>query len=93
MATLTKEQVEQKLQQLKQLTEEMNALTKELAEAGDIELSDEELEKVSGGKVYRKIELIGEPGTSSHPSSFKFVITPIYDPTVEPVAIPEPKMQ
>ena len=54
MATLTKEQIEQKLQQLKQLTEEVNALTKELAEAGAIELSDEELDKVNGGYVWYK---------------------------------------
>ena len=49
MATLTKEQVEQKMQQLKQLAEQMNALTKELVEAGAIELSEEDLEKVEGG--------------------------------------------
>ena len=49
MATLTKEQVEQKMQQLKQLAEEVNALTKELADAGAIELSEEDLEKVEGG--------------------------------------------
>ncbi len=49
MATLTKEQVEQKLQQLKQLAGEVNALTKDLAEAGVIKLSEEDLEKVSGG--------------------------------------------
>ena len=51
MATLTKEQVEQKLQQLKQLTEEVNALTKELAEAGVIELSEDDLEDVAGGNM------------------------------------------
>ena len=54
MATLTKEQIEQKLQQLKQLTEEVNALTKELAEAGAIKLSDEDLAKVDGG-ISKKI--------------------------------------
>ena len=53
MATLSKEQVEQKLQQLKQLTEQVNALTKELAEAGAIKLSEEDLEKVDGG--YRRV--------------------------------------
>ena len=51
MATLTNEQIEQKLQQLKQLTEEVSALTKELAEAGAIELSEEDLENVSGGRT------------------------------------------
>jgi type II secretory pathway component PulJ len=54
MATLTKEQVEQKMQQLKQLTDEMKALTKELAEAGAIELSEEDLENVSGGRTIYK---------------------------------------
>ena len=53
MATLSKEQVEQKLQQLKQLTEQVNALTKELVEAGAIKLSEEDLEKVDGG--YRRV--------------------------------------
>jgi len=49
MATLTKEHTEQKLQQLKQLSEEMSVLTKELAEAGALKLSEEDLEKVVGG--------------------------------------------
>jgi len=50
-ATLTNEQIEQKLQQLKQLTEEVNALSKELVEAGAIELSDEDLDKATGGNA------------------------------------------
>ena len=50
MAKLTNEQIEQKLQQLKQLTEEVSALTKELVEAGAIEISEEDLEKVAGGR-------------------------------------------
>ena len=59
MATLTKEQIEQKLQQLVQLTEEANALVKELAEAGAIEIPEDDLDKVSGGRliippVYRR---------------------------------------
>ena len=49
MATLSKEQVEQKLQQLQLLAEQMNSLTKELAEAGAIELSEEEMDQVAGG--------------------------------------------
>ena len=54
MATLSKEQVEQKLQKLQQLSEEVNALTKELAEAGAINLSEEDLEKIDGGgKIHR----------------------------------------
>ena len=82
MATLTKEQVEQKMQQLKQLTEQVNALTKELAEAGAIVLSEEDLEKVSGGKtIYKYI-------TGRH-----VVKIPIgEDVEVIPKAIPEPKI-
>ena len=55
MSSLTKEQVEQKLQQLKQLTEEVNALTKELVEAGAIELSEEDLDKATGGTPWLPI--------------------------------------
>ncbi len=49
MATLTSEQISQKKQQLKQLAEEVKALTQELAEAGAIELSDDDLDKAAGG--------------------------------------------
>ena len=49
MATLTNEQIEQKKQQLKQLAEEVKALTKELVEAGAIELSEDDLDKAAGG--------------------------------------------
>ncbi len=52
MTTLTKEQIEQKLQQLKQLTEEANAIAKELVEAGVIELSEDDLDEVAGGFRY-----------------------------------------
>jgi hypothetical protein len=52
MATLNKEQIEQKLQQLKQLTEEVNAVAKELAEAGVIELPEEDLDKATGGNRF-----------------------------------------
>ena len=84
MATLTKEQVEQKLQQLKQLAEELKALTKELVEAGAIELSEEDLNHVTGGcghgddlfvdrdPVGRKeppIDFMKEPGAIMPPSS------------------------
>ena len=58
MATLNKEQIEQKLQQLKQLTEEVNAVAKELAEAGVIELSEEDLDKATGGNRYTFFEII-----------------------------------
>ena len=48
-AERTNEQIEQKKQQLKQLAEEVKALTKELVEAGAIELSEGDLDKVAGG--------------------------------------------
>ena len=49
MATLTNEQIEQKKQQLKQLSEEINAISKELQEAGAWPLSDDDLDDVAGG--------------------------------------------
>ena len=49
MATLTKEQIEQKKQQLKQLSDEMNALVKELQEAGAWPLDEDDLDKAAGG--------------------------------------------
>ena len=49
MATLTGQQIEQKQQQLKQLSEEINAIAKELQEAGAWPLSDDELNDVAGG--------------------------------------------
>ena len=49
MATLTNEQIEQKKQQLKQLSEEMNAIVKELQEAGEWPLSEDDLGQVAGG--------------------------------------------
>ena len=49
MATLTNQQIEQKKQQLKQLTEEINAIAKELQEAGVLPLNENELDDVAGG--------------------------------------------
>lgn len=49
---MTKEQIEQKLQRLTQLSEESDAILKELAEAGALELSDEELKAVTGSRRY-----------------------------------------
>ena len=49
MATLTTEQIEQKKQQLKQLSDEMNALVKELQEAGAWPLDEDDLDKAAGG--------------------------------------------
>ena len=49
MASLTTEQIEQKKQLLVEKTKEMKAIYDELVEAGAIELSEEELEKSTGG--------------------------------------------
>ena len=54
MATLTNEQIEQKKQQLQQLTEQAKALYDELVEAGAIELSDDDLDKAAGGYSFLK---------------------------------------
>ena len=49
MATMTAEQIEQKKQQLKQLSEEMNAIIKELQEAGEWPLDEDDLDNAAGG--------------------------------------------
>ena len=49
MATMTKEQIEQKKAQLKQLTTEVDRLINELKEAGAWPLDDDELDQVNGG--------------------------------------------
>ena len=51
MATLTAEQIEQKKQLLAEKTKEMKALYDELVEAGAIELSEDDLDQATGGKV------------------------------------------
>ncbi|MBQ6745462.1 MAG: hypothetical protein IJR07_00215 [Bacteroidaceae bacterium] len=52
MATLTNEQIEQKKQLLAEKMKEVKAIYDELVEAGVIELSDEELDSVTGGKSF-----------------------------------------
>ena len=52
MATLTNEQIEQKKLRLKQLSEEKNAIIKELQEAGEWPLDEEDLDKAAGGYPY-----------------------------------------
>lgn len=49
MATLTAEQIEQKKQHLKQLSEEAKQLKDELMEAGAWPLDDDELDEAAGG--------------------------------------------
>ena len=52
MATLTKEQIEQKKQLLAEKTKEAKALYDELVEAGAIELSEDDLDKAAGGGLF-----------------------------------------
>ena len=49
MATLTNEQIEQKKQQLKQLTDEITALKDELVEAGAWPMDEDDLDAATGG--------------------------------------------
>ena len=49
MATLTNAQIEQKKQLLAEKMKEMKAIYDELAEAGAIEITDDDLENVAGG--------------------------------------------
>ena len=49
MAKLTAEHIEQKKQQLKQLSDEMNAIIKELQEAGAWPLDEADLDNAAGG--------------------------------------------
>jgi hypothetical protein len=49
MATMTKEQIEQKKAQLKQLTTEVDRLINELKEVGAWPLDDDDLDQVTGG--------------------------------------------
>jgi hypothetical protein len=49
MTTLTNAQIEQKKQLLAEKKKEMKALYDELAEAGAIEILDDDLENVAGG--------------------------------------------
>lgn len=47
---MTKEQIEQKKQQYLDKMHEVRALYKELADAGAIELSEDDLEQAAGGR-------------------------------------------
>ena len=62
---MTNEQIEQKKQQLKQLSEEMNALVKELQEAGEWPLDEDDLDKAAGGIRYAdttSVEIFNDRG-------------------------------
>ena len=61
MATLTNEQIEQKKQQLKQLSEEKNAIIEELQEAGAWPLDEADLDQAAGGiPLFDLIKRAGE---------------------------------
>ena len=51
METLTKEQIEQKKQQIAEKWEEIKALLEDLKNAGASELPDEDLQEVTGGNL------------------------------------------
>ena len=61
MATLTAEQIEAKMQQLKKLSEEMTAIRKELEEAGAWPLDEDDLDQAAGG-VYSLPGMEPPPG-------------------------------
>ncbi len=46
---MTNQEIEQKKQLLEEKVKQMQALTKELLDAGALELSDEDLDRVAGG--------------------------------------------
>ena len=62
MATLTNEQIEQKKQQLKQLSEEIDAIAKELQEAGALPLNEDELDEAAGGLSQGPVKLDSKRG-------------------------------
>ena len=61
MATMTAEQIEQKKLRLKQLSEEKNAIIKELQEAGAWPLDEADLDQAAGGiPLFDLIKRAGE---------------------------------
>ncbi len=61
MATLTNEQIEQRKQLLAEKVKEMDAIYNELKDSGIMELSDEELDNITGGgKFLDFFKKIGE---------------------------------
>ena len=55
MATLTKEQVEQKKQLLAEKLDQIKVIDQELKDSGIMELSEEELDEVAGGESMREM--------------------------------------
>ena len=55
MENLTKEQIEQKKEQLKKLMQEANALSEELAAVGAWPLDEDDLDNVAGGLILPRL--------------------------------------
>ena len=62
MATLTNEQVEQKMLLLAEKMKEMKAISDELKNGGIMELSEEELANVTGGHVVDFLDALDKIG-------------------------------
>ena len=80
MATLTNEQIEQKKLRLKQLVEEAEQLKNELVEAGAIELSEDDLDKVAGGQTPSCLPPIPEVNLHPRPTDQQTVPETILPP-------------
>ena len=65
MATMTNEEMQQKKQLLEEKMKEVNSILGELKEAGAIELKDDELDQVTGGRgEYDDVKTISDPDLS-----------------------------
>ena len=60
MENLTKEQVEQKKEQLKKLMQEAKALKDELVAAGEWPIDDNDLDDVAGGMGLLPMDIFGK---------------------------------
>ncbi len=60
MENLTKEQIEQKKEQLKKLMQEANALKDELVAAGEWPIDDNDLDDVAGGMGLLPMDIFGK---------------------------------
>ena len=60
MENLTKEQIEQKKEQLKKLMQEAKALKDELVAAGEWPIDDNDLDNVAGGMGLLPMDIFGK---------------------------------
>lgn len=60
MEKMTKEQIEQKKEQLKKLMQEANALKDELVAAGEWPIDDNDLDDVAGGMGLLPMDIFGK---------------------------------